>query len=622
MKVFSAIQDAADWLLEQAGMRMVMATPLGLGKPNQLINAIYGKVKNDSNRELRIFTALSLEVPSVGSDLERRFLEPFRRRQWGDNYPDLEYVKDLESGRPPPNVHVHEFYLQAGKSLKSPETQRRYVSVNYTHVQYAILDHDVRFLVQLVAKSPRQKGRYSLSCNPDLTFDVADLYKKAGRRLVMVGVVHPDLPYCGGDAEVDESFFDVMVDSPEVSHKLFALPRQPVSDVDFLIGLHSSLLLKDGGTLQIGIGSLSDAIVYAALLRQRENKTYRAIAEKLLRDRPFHRHHEHIYMGPFEEGLYGTSEMVMDGFMHLRRGGVLKREVFDSNTSIKRWLHGAFFLGSSEFYEWLRELDRSGDTGFCMTRVSKVNDLYDDDELAIRRQRVAARFFNSCMNATLLGGAASDTKEDGGVVSGVGGQFNFVAMSHELPDSLSILMLRSYRQTAGGAHSNFVWGQGQLTIPRHLRDVVISEYGVAFLKNRTDEEVIQAQVSIADARFQEALRSQAVAYGKLSPNWRPPEWSRANSASWISEFLGEFKKQGLFPAFPFGSDFTPVEEKLVMALTRLKHASHSKTELTATLWKGLRCDPGPHREALERMELWKPRGFLERVYRRLLLGVL
>src|SRR5690348_15212677 len=117
MKVFGAIQDAADWLLEQAGPRLVMATPLGLGKPNQLINAIYGKVKSDSSRELRIFTALSLEVPSAGSDLERRFLEPFARRQWGEDYPGLQYVKDLESGRPPPNVHIHEFYLQAGKSL-------------------------------------------------------------------------------------------------------------------------------------------------------------------------------------------------------------------------------------------------------------------------------------------------------------------------------------------------------------------------------------------------------------------------------------------------------------------------------------------------------------------------
>ena len=199
-----------------------------------------------------------------------------------------------------------------------------------------------------------------------------------------------------------------------------------------------------------------------------------------------------------------------------------------------------------------------------MTRVSKVNDLYDENELAIRRQRVKARFFN-CHGQGLarLERVRSDTTEDGKVVSGVGGQYNFVAMSHELPDSYSALMLRSAR----GGRSGFVWGQGQLTIPRHLRDVVISEFGVAFLKNRTDEEVIQAQLCIADQRFQEDLRAKAVSCGKLSPSWRLPDWSRGNVQSWPDEFLHEFRAEGLFPAFPFGSDFTPVEEQLVLALT-------------------------------------------------------
>jgi acyl-CoA hydrolase len=601
---------------------MVLATPLGLGKPNQLINALYSRVKTDPSRELRIFTALSLAVPSAGSGLQARFLDPFRSRQWGDDYPELLYLKDLEAGGLPANIHIHEFYLQAGKSVGRPEVQREYVSVNYTHVQYAILDHDVSVLIQLVAKSPRHPGKFSLSCNPDLTLDVIDLYKQNGRKLTMVGVVHPDLPYCAGDSEVDADFFDALVESPEVKHQLFALPRQPISDSDYMIGFHASLLIKDGGTLQIGIGSLSEALVYATLMRHNNNRAYWDIAARLLRERPVTRHHERFELGPFKEGLYGTSEMVMDGFMHLRRGGVLKREVFDSHASIKRWLHGAFYLGSKEFYEWLRELERAGDGGLGMTRVSKVNDLYDEDELALRRQRVKARFFNTCMGATLLGGAASDTREDGAVVSGVGGQFNFVAMSHELPDSLSVLMMRSSRHGPGGLRSNITWGHGQQTIPRHLRDVMITEFGIAFLKNRTDQEVIQAQVAIADARFQGELVQTAVRNGKLDPAWRVPEWARANAPAWPAQFLAEHKKAGLFPAFPFGSDFTPVEERLALALTKLKSASRSKAALTRIFWRGLGADAAAHREALERMGLWRAGGFSERVYRRLLLGVL
>jgi acyl-CoA hydrolase len=621
-KIFHRIVDAADWALREVGPTVSMATPLGLGKPNDLINEIYKRIKGDPQRELRIFTALSLHPPALGTGLQKRLLGPFRDRQWGADYPCLEYIKDLERGGLPRNIRVHEFYVQAGKSLHFAEVQRDYVSVNYTHAPYAIVEQDVNILVQLVAKNPRKPGLYSLSCNPDLTFDVVDIYKKLGKKMLVVGVVHPDLPYCGADAEVAETFFDAIVDSPEVKHKLFALPRQPIADADYVIGLQASLLIEDGGTLQIGIGSLSEAVVYCTLLRHQSPEIYRELTAKLLTARPFAGSVGKFHQGSFTEGLYGTSEMVMDGFMHLHRGGVLKREVFDIERSVRRYLHGAFFLGSNEFYEWVRERDSNGDTGFCMTRVSKVNDLYDENELAVRRQRVKARFFNSCMSVTLLGGVASDTLEDGQVVSGVGGQYNFVAMSHELPDSHSVLMLRSTRPEGSTLRSNFLWSRSHLTIPRHLRDVVISEYGVAFLKNKTDESVIQAQLCITDSRFQVELREQAVQARKLSPEWKLPRWALNNHAQWPGELLTEGKRQGLFPEFPFGSDFTPVEEQLVGALTRLKRASHSKIAIAQMFWAGATRDAGPFREALERMGLVRPQGLRERAERALLLGAL
>jgi acyl-CoA hydrolase len=308
----------------------------------------------------------------------------------------------------------------------------------------------------------------------------------------------------------------------------------------------------------------------------------------------------------------------MDGFMHLRRAGILKREIFDLDESVRCYLHGAFFLGSNEFYQWLRDLHERGESGLCMTRVSKVNDLYDPNELALRQQRVKARFFNTGMNATLLGGMASDTLENGQVVSGVGGQYNFVAMSHELPDSLSVLMLRSVH----GPRSNFVWGQDHLTIPRHLRDVVISEFGIAFLKNRTDQEVIQAQLCLTDHRFQAALQEQAVSFGKLRADWKMPEWTANNHPDWPSQFLHASKAQGLFPAFPFGSDFTPVEERLVLALGQLQSATHSKSKMLEILWRGWRRERASYREPLERMQLWQPRSWMERIYSALLVGVL
>jgi acyl-CoA hydrolase len=615
---FKHLEECADWIMRELKDDLVIAAPLGLGKPNQLLNLIYNRVKSEPKLSLRMFTALSLGIPNQKEELARRFFEPFRKRHWGDDYPELEYLKDLESGGLPANIRLHEFYVQAGKSVNRPESQRDYVSVNYTHAAYSILHHGIRAVVQLVAKNPRDGKLYSLSSNPDLTLDVVDVYRAAGEKLLLVAVVHPDLPYCGADAEVPEVFFDAIVESSEVRHQLFALPRQPISDADYMIGLQASLLIEDGGTLQIGIGSLSEALVHCTLLRHQKPEVYRAITDKLLAARPWTGANELLHRDPFVTGLYGTSEMIMDGFMHLHRAGILKREVFDVGQEVKRYLHGAFFLGSKDFYQWLRDLDSAGDTGLCMTRVSKVNDLYDSNEWAIRRQRVKARFFNSCMGATLLGGAFSDTKENGAVVSGVGGQYNFVAMSHELPDSHSVLMFRAARGDFKHRASNIVWGQGHLTIPRHLRDVMVTEYGIAFLNHRTDQQTVQAMLAICEKDFQGALEEKAKHSLKLDPSFEIR--GETNTAVWNREFLRPWREH--FPAFPFGSDFTPVEERLATALKKLKAAGTDKRRLAELFFRGWSADADGQKEALERMGLMQPRNLRDRIYKVLLLGAL
>ena len=98
------------------------------------------------------------------------------------------------------------------------------------------------------------------------------------------------------------------------------------------------------------------------------------------------------------------------------------------------------------------------------------------------------------MMVTGLGAAVSDGLADGRVVSGVGGQYNFVAMAHALPEARSILCLRSTRSARGRVGSNVVWSYGHATIPRHLRDIVVTEYGIADLRGRTDREIVAALV--------------------------------------------------------------------------------------------------------------------------------
>src|SRR5262249_52031020 len=146
--------------------------------------------------------------------------------------------------------------------------------------------------------------------------------------------------------------------------------------------------------------------------------------------------------------------------------------------------------------------------GIQMMPVSFTNEIFDD-AAAKRRARVDARFVNNALMATLLGAVVSDALEDGQVVSGVGGQYNFVAQAFALQGARSILALESTRPSGAKMLSNIRWSYGHTTIPRHLRDIVVTEYGVADLRGKSDSEVIAAMLAVTDSRFQPELMRQA-----------------------------------------------------------------------------------------------------------------
>jgi len=637
---YTDIDACARHLAYELGPDLRIAAPLGLGKPHGLLNALYRLVAADSGRSMRLYTALSLTRPQPAPGLEQRFLGPFLERHFGADAVDPQYALDQARDALPANVEVHEFYLQSGALLRSASAQRSYISQNYTHVARDLAVQDINLLVQLVARREGPDGvHYSLSCNPDLTLDFLRQVQSAGRQRPMcVAVVHPDLPYLGGDAEVAQAYFDVEL-RPDTSPPLFALPRSPVGLAEYALGLHASALVKDGGCLQIGIGALSDALVKALLLRQHDNTQWRRALVALDPVGATHALAGRLGgLAPFETGLYGASEMVMDGFMHLQRGGVLKRRSWD-NLALERasaagqlnpatpgghYLRGAFFLGSRELYEWLDATEAADPDAIDMCAVSNVNQLYGNHPLLATLQRRGARFFNTCMMATLLGAAVSDTLEDGAVVSGVGGQYNFVAMAHELPDGRSVLLLRATRNTRGGIESNIRWNYGQTTIPRHLRDIVVTEYGVADLRGKSDSECIEAMLSIADARFLDALCAEAKAHGKLSADFAIPEAWRRHHPGHLREVLAPFRHKGLLPKFPFGSDFTEVEQRLLPALEWLKAATgnwRGKLRLLRAFCRPGEAAPG-EAEALARMGLDAPTRMADRLQRRLLQAAL
>jgi len=278
-------------------------------------------------------------------------------------------------------------------------------------------------------------------------------------------------------------------------------------------------------------------------------------------------------------------------------------------------LHGAFFLGSPWFYQWLHKLDEKQRHMFQMTAVSQVNELYGGEALD-RVQRINARFINTCMKVDLLGAAASDTLDNNQVVSGVGGQYNFVAMAQTLEDSRSILMLRS---THKGKESNIVWKYPYCTIPRQLRDIVITEYGIADLRGQSDEECVKRMICIADSKFQESLRLEAIKYQKLDPKWIIPKEFTSNNTETLDRKINQYKQQKYFPSFPFGSDFTDDELTIIKALTYLKANTKNIFAKIKLILKALLTSEDPNFERyINRMNLSSPQTNEEKINSKLL----
>ncbi|MBK9573703.1 MAG: acetyl-CoA hydrolase [Rhodoferax sp.] len=696
-----SIDAAVDHVLDSIPGDIVLGIPLGVGKPNPFVNALYRRIKGNPARKLRIITALSLEKPVGHSDLERHFLEPLVERVFG-NYPDLEYVKDSRSGGLPPNVEVREFFMKTGDYLGNSAAQLGYISTNYTFVARDMAVQGMNVIAQAVAAREGPDGlRLSLSSNPDVTFEVVDKMRADGQPLIAIGVVNREMPFMPNGAEIGPEFFDVVVTDPAATHAVFAPPNAKVTTADYAIGLHAASLVADGGTLQIGIGSLGDAIGQGLIVRDRHGEEFRAILNSLCPDGL-----EGRELGRFDQGLYGCSEMFVNAFLKLIEAGIIRREVYadavlqqllndgrikdevvtpdtlralldagrirspldDADVAfLKRfgvfragvelkdgrlWLEdrvcdanladracfdsvastmlgsrlvggffmtGGFFLGPRDFYERLRTMPAQELAKIDMTRIDFINQLYGSGELK-RAQRRKARFMNTTMKVTLLGAAASDALESGQVVSGVGGQYNFVAMSHALPDARLLMMLRATHDNKDGLRSSIVWNYGHVTIPRHLRDLFVTEYGVADLRGQPDGEVVKRLIAIADSRFQDELVKQAKSHGKLEADYSVPDRYRQNLPEVLEAKLHPWAEAGLLPDFPFGTDLTDDELHMVRAMKRIKHASQHPSELLTMAVKALWDDKEAPQAYLERLGLADAHSFKDLLIRRLFAG--
>lgn len=709
----SKVEETVDHIINYLGKDIRVGMPLGMGKPAQLMNALYARAKADPSIQLTIITALTLEKPIEREPLRKAFTDPIFERIFGD-CADVDYALDVTAGKLPSNVRVKEFFFKPGSRLRNKPAQIDYISSNYTHAARDVFANGCNVAMQIVTTRETEQGdtMVSMSCNPDTGPELVTMLDEAkakGGKNLTIAVVNKQLPYMYNDAEIPPSEYDIMLDQPEHYTKLFSTPKLlPVTTPDYMIGLNASALVRDGGTLQIGIGALGDAIVYGLKLRHENNALY----QQLLKDAGVSKNSADIIAeigdtAPFKEGLYGATEMFVEGFMHLYKAGILKREVFDfwalqqlindgkvdpSNLTNQVFadleslgvrvirtkdfeilqyhgffndqtkydagyiiapdgtrvianvaepesrrvmaeqclgsklrngtvLHGGFFMGSNDFYDDLRALPEEDNRKICMTGVDKVNQL-DLNPRLYKAQRKDARFINTGIIATMSGAIASDGLENNQVVSGVGGQYNFVAMAHHLLTGRSILMIRSVREKDGNATSNIMWKYGHCTIPRHLRDIVITEYGIAVLRSKTDSEVMKALLNVTDSRFQQSLLQTAKETGKIEQEYEIPAQYCNNTPERLEQDLTQARNEGLFDAFPFGVDLTDEEMQLAKVLKGLaarKDDSKFKTLMAA--WK-VKEIPAAAQPWLERMKLTSPQNFQDKVIQKLFVAEL
>jgi len=686
---------------------------LGLCKPPFFINELYRRAKEDPSINLSVLSALVLEKPRWRSDIERRFFEPLVKRLW-DGVQDIDYMLELRKGQIPPNVQVHEFYSKSGANLNNLHLQMRHLPSNYTHCDRDGLKLGFNVVAQQISmRVINGKKVYSMGSNTDIYLEIVDEVRKRqakGGKFLAIAEVNENIPFMYGDAIIPASTYDFILEDPKFNTPIFGAPKDAVGPLDHMIGLNISPLIKDNGTIQIGIGALGDAIGSGLILRNENNQMYQEMLEKCgILERYGDLIKEWGDTGTFKKGLYGSSEMFVDVFMQMYKSGILKRKVFDSiplmqlinkgelaadkipadiidklikmeaispklrekdfkfltefgilkkglkfdkgnikdgstaypgdlekpanRTKIRKLLGkeliggkvilGAFFIGPKAFYKALNDMSEEERNLFGMSGVEKVNQLYGDEVLR-ELQRKDGRFVNIGMKATLLGAIAGDMLDNGQVVSGIGGQFNFAYMAHSMRDARLIMAVKSTKGSGKALKSNIVFNYGHCSIPRYLRDIVVTEYGIADIKAQPDHIIIKRMLNIADSRFQQKLLAQAKKNGKVEPDYEIPKEFRNNLPKKVANMLKPFQEKGYFQPFPFGTDFTPEEIRIGGSLKAMKALLvGAPLKFVGKLFLELfRPIPKSAAKYLERMDLVKVSSIKERLVRKIVLFAL
>lgn len=293
---------------------------------------------------------------------------------------------------------------------------------------------------------PDHDGTVSLGASVSYALQAAGIAPRT------VAAVNPEMPRVHGNTRLDARRLTALVidDGPLPSHE----PPAPDATARE-IARHVALLLDENVTLQIGLGSVPEALV-----------------DILAEDPP---------------GGLRVFGMGIEGMIPL----------LEAATSEAVFVGGEL-LGTSRLYRFAHE--NRAIHNYPISEFMRVPDL-----------AAISRFvsLNGAIQVDVTGQVNSEWI-GGRHVSAPGGAFDFVDGANFSRGGLSIIALRSTAR--GGQLSTIVPSLEKgapVTIPRHAVEVVVTEYGIADLRGRTLRQRAAALASVAHPAFREGLAATA-----------------------------------------------------------------------------------------------------------------
>ena len=297
------------------------------------------------------------------------------------------------------------------------------------------------------------EGKFSLSLGADYTMAAIE------RARAIVLEVNPNVPFAHGNCHVHVSRVSALV---ERNDPVFEAGLAMIGPVQQAIGQYVAELVDDGSTLQIGYGSIPDAVV-AQLTGKREL------------------------------GIH--SEMIGDGILQLVEcGAVTNRR--------KNYLPGrmvaTFALGSARLYRFMHR-----------NPAVEIHpaDFTNDPLLASRNDNLVA--INGALQVDLLGQCGSESLGPS-PYSGTGGQADFVRAANRSHGGKAIIVLPSTARndTISRIVPTLTAGT-HVTTSKNDVNYVVTEYGVAQLRGKPAKRRAQELIAIAHPGFRAELTEQA-----------------------------------------------------------------------------------------------------------------